>query len=139
MQFCAGQLVEHAIRRRDDGNIQAKPSQCDGQIAHHVSHAANLAFRQGQRYVARLVRQRNIETRPLTWHADASYLISGGYDLLVMVEGEDLLNVAGFVSEKLSTLEGVVSTATHFRLKTYKEKGFLFGESDAPTRLPVSP
>lgn len=67
------------------------------------------------------------------------YLISGGYDLLVMVEGKDLLAVAGFVSEKLSTVEGVVSTATHFRLKSYKENGFLFGEKEEVSRLPVSP
>jgi len=67
------------------------------------------------------------------------YLISGGYDLLVMVEGTDLLSVAGFVSEKLSTLEGVVSTSTHFQLKSYKEKGFLFGEQEEVSRLPVTP
>lgn len=67
------------------------------------------------------------------------YLISGGYDLLVMVDGPDLLAVAGFVSEKLSTIEGVVSTATHFRLKSYKENGFLFGEDQEVSRLPVSP
>ena len=67
------------------------------------------------------------------------YLISGGYDLLVMVEGKDLLSVAAFVSEKLSTIEGVISTATHFRLKSYKEKGFIFGESSGASRLPVTP
>jgi DNA-binding Lrp family transcriptional regulator len=67
------------------------------------------------------------------------YLISGGYDLLVMVEGKDLLSVAAFVSEKLSTIEGVISTATHFRLKSYKEKGFLFGEGSEVSRLPVAP
>ena len=67
------------------------------------------------------------------------YLISGGYDLLVMVEGKDLLSVAAFVSEKLSTIEGVISTATHFRLKSYKEKGFLFGEDLETNRLPVTP
>ncbi len=67
------------------------------------------------------------------------YLISGGYDLLVMVEGKDLLAVAGFVSEKLSTIEGVVSTATHFRLKSYKENGFMFGEDHEVSRLPVTP
>ena len=67
------------------------------------------------------------------------YLISGGYDLLVMVEGDDLISVAAFVSEKLSTIEGVISTATHFRLKSYKENGFLFGEDQEVSRLPVSP
>ncbi len=67
------------------------------------------------------------------------YLISGGYDLLVMVEGKDLFSVAAFVSEKLSTIEGVISTATHFRLKSYKEYGCLFGEEDGVSRLPVTP
>src|SRR5262245_53928990 len=45
------------------------------------------------------------------------YLMSGGYDLLVMVEGENLREVASFVSEKLATIQGVISTATHFMLK----------------------
>ena len=47
----------------------------------------------------------------------------GGYDLLVIVEGETLQDVASFISEKLSTIKGVISTATHFRLKAYKENG----------------
>ena len=67
------------------------------------------------------------------------YLASGGYDLMVVVEGSDLREVARFVSEKLSTMDGVISTATHFRLKTYKENGFIFGESTGPERLAVSP
>lgn len=66
------------------------------------------------------------------------YLASGGYDLMVVVEASDLREVARFVSEKLSTLEGVLSTATHFRLKTYKENGFIF-EGELPNeRLLVS-
>ena len=67
------------------------------------------------------------------------YLASGGYDLMVVVEGGDLREVARFVSEKLSTLEGVLSTATHFRLKTYKENGFLFEREIQPERLAVAP
>lgn len=67
------------------------------------------------------------------------YLASGGYDLLVVVEGHDLREVARFVSEKLSSLDGVLSTATHFRLKTYKENGFLFEQETETERLPVSP
>lgn len=67
------------------------------------------------------------------------YLASGGYDLMVVVEGGDLREVARFVSEKLSTLEGVISTATHFRLKTYKENGFLFATEAHTERLAVSP
>jgi DNA-binding Lrp family transcriptional regulator len=67
------------------------------------------------------------------------YLASGGYDLMVVVEGADLREVARFVSEKLSTLDGVISTATHFRLKTYKENGFLFEHETTTERLAVSP
>lgn len=67
------------------------------------------------------------------------YLASGGYDLLVVVEGSDLREVARFVSEKLSTLDGILSTATHFRLKTYKESGFLFDQESATERLAVAP
>jgi len=48
------------------------------------------------------------------------YLMSGGYDLLVFVNGRSLQRVAAFVSEKLSTIEGVLSTATHFMLRSYK-------------------
>jgi len=67
------------------------------------------------------------------------YLASGGYDLMVVVEAADLRNVARFVSEKLSTLDGVLSTATHFRLKTYKENGFIFEGEPPSERLPVTP
>ncbi len=67
------------------------------------------------------------------------YLASGGYDLMVVVDGADLREVALFVSEKLSTLDGVISTATHFRLKTYKENGFLFEKNTSAERLAVSP
>ena len=67
------------------------------------------------------------------------YLMSGGYDLLVVVEGQTLHQVAGFVSEKLSTIKGVVSTATHFRLKAYKENGVELKKEVGPQRLSVSP
>lgn len=67
------------------------------------------------------------------------YLMSGSYDLLVVVEGKDLKQVASFVSAKLSTVQGVLSTATHFMLKTYKEQGTLYGEDESPERLKVSP
>lgn len=57
-------------------------------------------------------------------------LMSGSYDLAVEVKGTDLKDVALFVSERLSTIEGVLSTATHFILKKYKEKGiFIDGET----------
>lgn len=53
----------------------------------------------------------------------AVYLISGGYDLLVTLEGKSLREVSSFVSDKLSTLDSVLSTATHFVLKKYKDHG----------------
>ena len=67
------------------------------------------------------------------------YLMSGGYDLAVIVEGDDLREVARFVSEKLSTLDGVISTATHFQLKVYKQSGFLASDTSEDERLPVTP
>ena len=71
---------------------------------------------------------------------ESCYLMSGGYDLLVFVNGSSLQKVAGFVSEKLSTLEGVLSTATHFLLRTYKEQGFLLDvKADENNRLKVTP
>jgi len=67
------------------------------------------------------------------------YLMSGGYDLLVIVEGDNLKEVATFVSEKLATIQGVLSTATHFMLKPYKEQGVLFQRESNNERLPVTP
>jgi DNA-binding Lrp family transcriptional regulator len=71
---------------------------------------------------------------------EACYLMSGAYDLLVFVRGPTLQKVAAFVSEKLSTLEGVLSTATHFMLRSYKEHGFLLETGERENdRLKVSP
>jgi len=67
------------------------------------------------------------------------YLISGGYDLLVVVEGNTLQDIAAFISEKLSTIKGVISTATRFRLKTYKENGVSLTREPKPQRLAVTP
>ena len=67
------------------------------------------------------------------------FLMSGGFDLLVFIEGATLQEVAGFVSEKLSTLPGVLSTATHFNLKTYKIQGVLREGVVNEERLKVSP
>lgn len=67
------------------------------------------------------------------------YLMSGGYDLMVVVQGSSLREVASFVSEKLSTLDPIISTATHFRLKSYKENGAILVGETADERLAVSP
>lgn len=67
------------------------------------------------------------------------YLVSGAYDLLLFVAGSDLKEVARFVSEKLAPLEGVLSTSTHFMLKTYKHHGVLMEPEEPDERLQVSP
>jgi DNA-binding Lrp family transcriptional regulator len=67
------------------------------------------------------------------------YLMSGGYDLLVIAEGRTLQAIASFIAEKLSTIQGVISTATHFRLKVYKENGVLLQREKGEARLAVAP
>ncbi|HXT39186.1 MAG TPA: Lrp/AsnC family transcriptional regulator [Candidatus Angelobacter sp.] len=67
------------------------------------------------------------------------YLMSGGYDLLVIAEGNSLREVASFVSEKLATIQGVLSTSTHFMLKPYKEQGMLMAREQNEERLAVTP
>mgnify|MGYP003486457989 FL=1 len=62
------------------------------------------------------------------------YLMSGGYDLKVMIEGDNLREVAMFVSEKLSTLDGVRSTKTSFILKKYKENDIVYVEDECDKR-----
>jgi DNA-binding Lrp family transcriptional regulator len=69
----------------------------------------------------------------------SAYLMSGGYDLLLFVEGKNLRQVAAFVSERLSPLEGVISTSTHFMLKTYKRLGVLMQQESSDERLSVAP
>lgn len=67
------------------------------------------------------------------------YLMSGSYDLLVLVEGRTLKECALFVSSKLSTLEMVTGTATSFILKRYKEEGVVFEEGKSDNRLVITP
>ncbi len=67
------------------------------------------------------------------------YLISGSYDLMVILEGKTLKEVSGFVSDKLSTLDSVLSTATHFILKKYKDHGTIFAKKNKDERMLVTP
>ena len=69
----------------------------------------------------------------------AVYLISGSYDYLVSIDGKTLMEVSRFVSEKLSTLEGVVGTTTHFILKKYKDHGTILKHEKKEERIPVMP
>lgn len=67
------------------------------------------------------------------------YLMSGGYDLLVTLEGKTLKEVSSFVTNKLSTLETVLSTTTHFILKKYKDHGTVMAKKYEDTRLKMTP
>ncbi len=68
------------------------------------------------------------------------YLMSGAYDLMVLIDGRSMRDVAFFVAEKLSTIDGVLSTATHFVLKKYKDNSVIVDdEAIDDSRLVVSP
>ncbi|ADU31624.1 Lrp/AsnC family transcriptional regulator [Evansella cellulosilytica] len=69
----------------------------------------------------------------------ALYLMSGTYDLSVVIEGKSMSEIARFVSDKLSTLESVLSTTTHFQLKKYKHDGVVFEDREDDHRIVVSP
>ena len=66
------------------------------------------------------------------------YLMSGAYDLLVLIHGKSMREIAYFVAERLSTIEGVLSTATHFILKKYKDDGVML-EDETDDRLVITP
>ena len=70
---------------------------------------------------------------------NAVYLISGGYDLLISLEGKSLKEISAFVSDKLSTLDSVLSTATHFILKKYKDHGTVLAKKHEDTREKIMP
>lgn len=70
---------------------------------------------------------------------DTVWLMSGGFDLAVIVRGKSLRDIALFVSERLAALNGILSTSTHFILQRYKEKGVNFSGEEADERSIVSP
>ena len=67
------------------------------------------------------------------------YLMSGAYDLMVQCEAKTLKELASFVHSRLSVIEGVTGTATHFMLKTYKYGGAVFGDAEGDRRQAVMP
>ncbi len=67
------------------------------------------------------------------------YLMSGTYDLLVILDGSSIREVSQFVARKLSPIEGVLGTTTHFILKRYKDRGVCFEQEESDTRLKVTP
>jgi len=104
----------------------------------------------GEAQVAALVEVRVIPQRDVGFDAIAEriyrfpeartvYLVSGTYDLAVLVVGKTMQEVAGFVSQKLAPLEGVQGTVTHFLLKRYKEDGEILEGEEGPKRVPLMP
>lgn len=67
------------------------------------------------------------------------YLMSGNFDLLVIIEGKSLKDIANFVATRLSTIEGVTQTRSHFLLKAYKKDGVIINDEEQDRRLVVSP
>jgi DNA-binding Lrp family transcriptional regulator len=65
---------------------------------------------------------------------ESVYLMSGGFDIAVMIEGKTLKEVAFFVAEKLSTMEGITGTATHFVLRKYKDKNTVYNRKPVDER-----
>lgn len=70
---------------------------------------------------------------------DSVYLISGGFDFMVMIEGKTMRDIAQFVSDKLAPLDTVLSTATHFVLKKYKDHGSVMVNKSKDERMLVTP
>lgn len=68
----------------------------------------------------------------------STYLISGAYDLLIFMEGKTLREISSFVSEKLSTLDSVISTTTHFVLRKYKDNGTILNKKKEDERIMMS-
>lgn len=131
------QVRERIAAAEKDGTILGYHAVVDRQKAGHAGVTALIEVRitpQADAGFDRLARR-------ISQHAQVRdcYLMSGGYDLAIVVEGKDLYDVARFVSDKLSTLGGVISTATHFQLKVYKDGGFVMHDGAHEDRLPVSP
>ncbi len=68
----------------------------------------------------------------------ALYLMSGAYDLSVMIEGKSMKDVALFVAQKLAPMDGIISTATHFVLKPYKMEGIILEDNEKDTRQVIT-
>ncbi len=133
------EVVETEIRRlQEDGTLLGwlpvlNPDRIDDQRVSAVIEMKISPEREGgfDRIAMRVSQFDEVQT---------CYLMSGAYDLLVIVRGKNLQQVARFVSEKLATLGGVLSTATHFLLRPYKEQGHLLldemGGSEKPAVSP---
>jgi len=135
---CPLEKVEAELRAlRDDGSLLGwvpllHPSKKGSETVRAVIEVKISPEREGgfDRMANRISKFEEVE---------ACHLMSGAYDLMVIVQGKNLHAVASFVSERLSTIEGVLSTATHFLLRSYKEHGHLLtNDSEDTEKPPVS-
>jgi DNA-binding Lrp family transcriptional regulator len=117
--------VEEEIKKLTDANIilgyttqinweKELPDHCIGMIEVRIAPIKN----KGYDHIAGILSKYDKVT--------ACYLMSGGFDLMIIYEDKNLRNIANFVTEKIATQEGVLSTTTHFILKKYKANGIIF-------------
>ncbi|MGG5254453.1 Lrp/AsnC family transcriptional regulator [Neobacillus sp. SM06] len=140
MANCSEELVRNTIKKLEEENVI-------------VSYPALIDWSkvEGQEHVIAMIDVKVTPKRGVGFDEVAEriyrfpevsslYLMSGAYDLSITVEGKTMNQIATFVSEKLSTIESVISTTTHFMLKKYKHDGVVFGSGDdKDRRMVVSP
>ncbi|WP_251548619.1 Lrp/AsnC family transcriptional regulator [Neobacillus muris] len=140
MAMCSEETVRETLKKLEDGKIIISYptlidwSKVEGQenivamIDVKVTPKRGVGFDEVAERIARFP------------EVSSLYLMSGAYDLSITIEGKTMQEIAAFVSEKLSPIENVVSTTTHFMLKKYKHDGVLFEDGgDKDRRMVVSP
>ncbi|MBQ2067161.1 MAG: Lrp/AsnC family transcriptional regulator [Clostridiales bacterium] len=128
--------VNSEIDRLKDDNIilgyntvinweKKAPDNCIGMIEVRIAPVKN----KGYDHIAQILSKYDKVT--------ACYLVSGGFDLMIIYEDSTLRNIANFVTEKIATLDGVLSTTTHFILKKYKANGLIYDSPDTDDRQAI--
>ena len=128
--------VNSEIDRLKDDNIilgyntvinweKKAPDNCIGMIEVRIAPVKN----KGYDHIAQILSKYDKVT--------ACYLVSGGFDLMIIYEDSTLRNIANFVTEKIATLDGVLSTTTHFILKKYKANGVIYDSPDTDDRQAI--
>ena len=128
--------VNSEIDRLKDDNIilgyntvinweKKAPDNCIGMIEVRIAPVKNKVYD----HIAQILSKYDKVT--------ACYLVSGGFDLMIIYEDSTLRNIANFVTEKIATLDGVLSTTTHFILKKYKANGLIYDSPDTDDRQAI--
>ena len=128
--------VNSEIERLKDDNIilgyntvinweKKAPDNCIGMIEVRIAPVKN----KGYDHIAQILSKYDKVT--------ACYLVSGGFDLMIIYEDSTLRNIANFVTEKIATLDGVLSTTTHFIVKKYKANGLIYDSPDTDDRQAI--